>query len=199
MPEPSVFSQVPPVYLQLQNPGKPWRWLPTELGEAVGRCCQWLRARRGVLCSCCWEQRWLRAAGSGGRGQAGLHQGQGGGNKRDEEGALNSIVLRKETAVRRESSEHGVSGIGVSLHVLGAVSVMLPGLGPAAGPVLRLCPDAAASSCAAAVSRLCLTASLGHRIGPLPSGEGAPRWGVSLAGLWSWRSPWAGSRVGALC
>lgn len=198
MPEPSVCSQVPSVYLQLQNPGKPWRWLPTELGGAAGTCCQWLRARRGLLCSCCWEQRWLRAAGSGGRGQAGLHQGQGGGNKRDEEGALNSVVLWKETAVRRESSEHGVSGIGVSLHVLGAVSIMLPGLGPAAGPVSRLCPDTAASSCAAAVSRLS-DSQPRARDWPSALWGGSPKmgckpsWALVLAEPMGWR------RVGALC
>lgn len=54
----------------------------------------------------------------------GLHQGEGGGNKRDEEGALNSIDLQK-AAVRRGSCEHGVSNVDVSLRVLGAVSVLL--------------------------------------------------------------------------
>lgn len=49
------------------------------------------------------------------RGQ-GLHQGKGGGNKRDEERALNSIELQKEAAARRGSCEHGVSSTGVSLH-----------------------------------------------------------------------------------
>ena len=77
------------------------------------------------MCSSCWERCWLRTAGSGGLEHTGLHQREGGGNKRDEEGALKSIELQKEAAVRRGSYEHGVSDVDVSLHVLAAVSILL--------------------------------------------------------------------------
>lgn len=60
-----------------------------------------LQASWGFLCSSCWERCWLHMAGSGGLEHTGLHQGEGGGNKRDEEGALNSIDLQKEAAVRK--------------------------------------------------------------------------------------------------
>lgn len=54
----------------------------------------------------------------------GLHRGEGVSNKRDEEGAPNSIVLR-EAAVRRAGCDHGVSDTALTLPALGAVPVPL--------------------------------------------------------------------------
>lgn len=111
----SVCSPIPPcIFVAAKSQKLLARWLPM---GGVGRLSP-------SLCQASCEPGRAFCAPPAGKGagcilqgqevwSTGAAQGKGGGHKRGEEGALNSINLQKEAAAKRGSYEHGVSDVNV--------------------------------------------------------------------------------------